>query len=483
MPLPQNLAELETLLARDLLLLQEPAREWVPARAHPVHGPMLDALVVGGGMAGLAVAFRLRRFGLRRLLIVDRNRGGFEGPWATYARMETLRSPKELAGPAIGLPNLTFRAWWEAQHGAASFEAIHRIPRLDWAAYLRWYGKVCGVPVESGVALAGLAGDGEAAVATLRGPEGERQVACRHLILANGRDGLGGPYRPPLYRDLPKTLCAHSADPIDFAALRGRDVAVVGGSASAVDNAAEALEAGAATVVLLVRRPRVPRINKGLAIGSPGMNLGYRHLPDEQRWRLERYIWQEGVAPPRGSMQRAGRHANFRVLTSAEVRSAEVRSGRLALGTSRGPVAADFLILGTGFSGDWAARPELAALRDRVAIWRDRYVPAGFEDSPQAEEPVLGPALEFIARDPAMLPWAGRVHCFNYAANLSHGKVTGDIPAISLGAERVAEGICSALFAEDFEAQYRRLVEFDTPELLGDEWREAADEDGRRAAE
>lgn len=475
--LPRSLPELEALIARDLVLLQEPAKEWIPARAHPVHGPMLDVLIVGGGMAGLAAAFRLKRLGFRRLLVADRNPGGFEGPWATYARMETLRSPKELVGPAIGLPNLTFRAWWEAQHGEASFEAIHRIPRLDWAEYLRWYGKVSGVPIESGTSLAALAGDGEAVVATLRGPGGERQVACRHLVLATGRDGLGGPYRPPLYRDLPRTFCAHSADPIDFAALRGRDVAVVGGSASAVDNAAEALEAGAATVSLLVRRPRMPRINKGLAIGNPGLNYGYAHLPDEQRWRIERYIGQEGVAPPRGSMQRVGRHPNFRVLTSAEVRAVAVEGGRLALETSRGPIGADFLILGTGFSGDWALRPELAALRDRVEIWRDRHVPPGFEDSPQAEEPVLGPALEFLARDPAALPWASRVHCFNFAANLSHGKVTGDIPAISIGAERLAEGICAALFAEDFEAQYERLVAFETPELLGDEWREAAEEE------
>ena len=43
----------------------------------------------------------------------------FEGPWATTARMETLRSPKQLTGPALGLPALTFRAWYEAQFGTA----------------------------------------------------------------------------------------------------------------------------------------------------------------------------------------------------------------------------------------------------------------------------------------------------------------------------------------------------------------------------
>lgn len=475
-PVPASLDELEALIARDLVLLQEPAKEWVPEHVHPDLGPMLDVAIVGGGMAGLAAGFRLRRFGLRRLRIFDRNPAGREGPWATFARMETLRSPKELVGPAIGLPNLTFRAWWEAQHGAASFQAIHRIPRLDWAAYLAWYGRVAGVPIESGAELVDLDGDANGVVATIRSGGGTRRIAARHLILATGRDGLGGPYIPPLYRDLPTALGAHSADAIDFPALAGRHVGVVGASASAIDNAAEALEAGAASVTLLVRRPAVPRFNKGLAIGNPGLAYGFQHLPDPQRWQIERYIAAEGVAPPRNSMQRVGRHANFRVLTSCDVESVAVEGERLALATTRGPVTADFLILGTGFTGDWARRPELARLTGRVALWRDRYVPPGLEDSALAEEPVLGPALEFQARDPEALPWACRVHCFNFAAALSHGKVTGDIPAISVGAERVAEGICSALFAADFDEQYRRLVAFDTPELLGDEWREAAEE-------
>src|SRR3546814_19709626 len=74
---------------------------------------MLDALVVGGGMCGMVAAAALRRRGLTRIRIVDRSPEGREGPWVTYARMRTLRSPKHLAGPALGIPSLTFRAWFE----------------------------------------------------------------------------------------------------------------------------------------------------------------------------------------------------------------------------------------------------------------------------------------------------------------------------------------------------------------------------------
>ena len=247
-------------------------------------------------------------------------------------------------------------------------------------------------------------------------------------------------------------------------------MAVIGAGASAVDNAAAALEAGARSVALLVRRPRMPRINKGLAIGSPGLNYGFPGLSVERRGAINRYIADNAVPPPRNSMQRVGRHRNFRVLTGCAIGAVRVDGARLRLDTSRGPLDADFLILGTGFAGDWAQRPELSALAGRVRVASDEATTDGRGGSPPAEEPVLGPAFEFIERTPGALPWASRVHCFNFAATLSHGKVTGDIPAISIGADRLAEGICSALFAEDYEEQFRRLVAFDVPELLGDEW-------------
>jgi FAD-dependent urate hydroxylase len=53
---------------------------------------------------------------------------------------------------------------------------------------------------------------------------------------------------------------------------------------------------------------------------------------------------------------------------------------------------------------------------------------------------------------------------------LTHGKVSGDIPAVSAGADRLVRGITSALFSADVAAHFASLVAFDTPELLGDEW-------------
>ena len=49
----------------------------------------------------------------------------------TYARMETLRSPKQLTGPAYGMASLTFRAWFTAQFGEDAWEALDKIPAAD----------------------------------------------------------------------------------------------------------------------------------------------------------------------------------------------------------------------------------------------------------------------------------------------------------------------------------------------------------------
>jgi cation diffusion facilitator CzcD-associated flavoprotein CzcO len=90
----------------------------VPERTGPDGKRVLDVLVVGAGMCGQTAGWNLLREGIRNIRVIDRNPHGQEGPWNTMARMPILRSPKHLTGPDLGVPSLTFRAWYEAQHGA-----------------------------------------------------------------------------------------------------------------------------------------------------------------------------------------------------------------------------------------------------------------------------------------------------------------------------------------------------------------------------
>jgi len=128
-----GLAALKARLNEDLSLLELPTREWVIGKTHDGQ-EVLDVAVIGGGMAGLAASAALKMLGVRAR-IFDRSPQGLEGPWATTARMETLRSPKQLTGPALGLPALTFRAWYEAPFGTDAWQAIEKIDRLQWMAY------------------------------------------------------------------------------------------------------------------------------------------------------------------------------------------------------------------------------------------------------------------------------------------------------------------------------------------------------------
>ena len=139
---PASLDDLEQLLKRDFELLNLPPVNWVVPRAPGDHGAVLDVAIIGAGMAGLAAGFALVKLGIRHIRLFDAAPPGLEGPWGTYARMETLRSPKQLTGPALGFANLTFRAWFEAQFGATAWADLDKIPRLQWLDYLRWYRRM-----------------------------------------------------------------------------------------------------------------------------------------------------------------------------------------------------------------------------------------------------------------------------------------------------------------------------------------------------
>jgi FAD-dependent urate hydroxylase len=54
--------------------------------------------------------------------------------------------------------------------------------------------RVIDVPVENDTALIDIGGDKDFVILTLRSPAGTRKTAARRVVMANGRDGLGGPY-------------------------------------------------------------------------------------------------------------------------------------------------------------------------------------------------------------------------------------------------------------------------------------------------
>jgi cation diffusion facilitator CzcD-associated flavoprotein CzcO len=467
---PTGLEALEARLQEDLAWLELPAKRWVVERSQDGQ-PLLEVAIIGGGMAGMAAAAALRMVGVQAV-IFDQSPAGSEGPWVTTARMETLRSPKQLTGPALGLPALTFRAWFEAQFGREQWGALDKIPRTQWMDYLRWYRRVMSLDIRNEHhVIRVLPRSDQCVELEINTPEGRQVVCARRLVMATGRDGLGGAYVPDIAKTLPRQFWAHSSDAMDYASLQGKRVAVVGAGASAMDSAATALEAGALSMDMLVRRDDLPRINKGKGAGNAGMVHGFVSLPEKWKWRIRHYLGTQQVPPPRGSTQRVSKFQNARFNLGCALERFEVSDKDFVVHTTKGTFALDFVIFSTGFMIDWWKRPEYAAIAPNVLSWGERLsTPSEPGGQEMIDSPDLGPAFEFKEKNPGQCPGLERIHCFCYPAALTHGTVSGDIPAISDGAKRLAQGIAAHFYREDIDEHYARMQRYDEPELLGDEW-------------
>jgi cation diffusion facilitator CzcD-associated flavoprotein CzcO len=475
MTAPIGLAAHEAMLARELALLNLPPREWVPRRC--VAGqPVLDVAIVGGGVSGLCAAAALRFLGIANTLILDRSPAGYEGPWLTFARMHTLRTEKSVTGPALGVPGLTPRAWYEAQHGAAAWATMERLPRALWMEYLVWYRRVLDLPMRNDTAVTAIVPRPDGLIRLdIAGPGGEEGLLARRVVLATGLDGFGAPYLPPVARGINRRRVAHSSDAIDFAALAGCRVGVVGAGASAMDNASAALEAGAASVDMLIRRPTLPRIDRFSNVASKGMSNGFVTLSDAEKWRFFTCAAESQLPPPRHSLLRVMAHGNAKLHFSSPIEQIIEHDGALGVITPIRRHMLDFLIFATGFAIDFAARPELAAIAPHIRLWQDSFSPPVDQaNAALALSPYLGPAFELQERHPGECPALPHITAFNYPAVLSHGKLTSGIPSVSEGAQRLARGIAGGLFREDGAAHFARFATHDRSELRGDEWTSAA---------
>jgi len=462
-------AALEALARRardELALFDYPDRAWVtPVRdrnGQPVH----NVLIAGGGQNGLAIAFALRRERIDGVTILDDNPPGQEGPWATYARMLTLRTLKFLTGPDLGVAALTFRAWHEAQYGEQSWNDLVRIPREEWMRYLVWFRATLDLPVRNGVRLDRIEPRGDLLEVYLTTPNGPEVAVTRKLVLASGMQGAGRPRVPEFVREnLPRNLWAHTTESIDFARLAGKRVAVIGAGASAFDNAATALEAGAAGVDLFFRRLELPTVNSYRALESKGFFRNFGDLPDADRWRFMRRLLAMPMPPPADTVERTARHLNFRLHAASPILDTERSAGGIRLRTLAGWQEADFLILGTGVGVELAERPEFSAIAPYVALWGDRYRPPASEADPTAARfPYLGPHFELSEKHQGTLPALRHVHLFNTGAVVSTGIVAGGLNGMPWGIPRLIAGLSRDFYSAEVENIFAEFAEYNEPD-------------------
>lgn len=462
-----SVTQLSDRVRRELTYLSYPPRAWTVPRSRD-GVPVLDVLIVGGGQSGLGAAFGLKLERITNVRVIDRSPRGLEGPWRRFARMKKLRTPKEVTGIDFGIPSLTARAWYEAKFGRRAWERINRMPQEVWRSYLDWYRDVLDLVVENEVEVTSIEPAGDVLLAHLRYSDRIERVHARKIVLATGFDGSGSWRAPrPLVANLPVERYAHSADEIDFRRLAGKRVGVLGVGASAFDNAATALEAGAARVDLCFRRADIPRVNPLIWMNFAGMFGHFGELTDLERWRFMRHILEELPVPPtQDTFWRCRRFENFAWHPNCAWRSVHDGAGVATVETNAGTFAFDFIIFATGVETDLSARSELAPILHQIALWRDRFTPPPGEESELlARHPYLGAAFEFMERQPGTAPFLGRLHNFTFGAMPSLGLTGAAIPGIKYGVRRLVNGLARDLFREDCSAYYQDLVTYAVPEL------------------
>jgi cation diffusion facilitator CzcD-associated flavoprotein CzcO len=290
-------------------------------------------------------------------------------------------------------------------------------------------------------------------------------VYARKVVLALGREGSGAVRWPRFESFDPEKRTAgvfHSSDDIDFEALKGKRIGILGMGASAFDNAAVALESDAAEVTLFARRPYMPQVNKSKWTAFRGFQHGYAALDDARRWRFYTYIFNEQVPPPYESVLRCETFKGFALRFSEGWNDISSEEKQVLVRTRKQTHSFDAVIVCTGFDVNMIERPEIASFRDAIDTWGAHVAQDEARKHPEeARFPYLGDAFQLMGKAEGL----GRVHVFNYGSTMSHGALGGDIPGVEIGATRLAQGIARDLFLEDADLHWQRLQAHNEDEM------------------
>ena len=463
------LSELETAVRRDLELTDYPLRQWVPESKTKDDQSILDVLIIGGGQGGVTCAFGLMREKVNNILVIDENKEGFEGPWLNFARMHTLRTPKHVTGPDLGLPNLTLRAWYEAQFGSEGWQNLKLLPKQQWAEYLLWYRKLLKLPVQNQTTAGAIewCADNECFSVPVTSPNGNSRILARKVVLSTGIDGCGRWDIPSMIsKSLPRDRFAHTRDEIDFEKLKNKRVAVLGAGASAFDNASVALESGASEVHLFYRRDDLPSINPYRWAEFVGFLKHHGNLSDDLKYKFIAQIIKMGQLPPTDTFERATRHPNFKLHGGSKWNSISFSNDQVCIETNKGNFDVDFVIIGTGFITDLSLRPELTNFVDKIAVWSDRFTPqADAKMDDVLRHPYLGPGFQFTEKTPGDAPYLKHLYCFTFGGLVSLGFGGASISGMKYSIPKLVGAITGDIYSEHAEEFLQSLKDYDLKEF------------------
>jgi hypothetical protein len=249
---------------------------------------------------------------------------------------------------------------------------------------------------------------------------------------------------------------------------------VVGAAAAAFDAAGVALEHGADKVHLFARRPAIAAIPITRSRGFAGAYDNYHQLPDGDRWQQALRFVRAGSTPTLDAIERVVKFPNFHLHLGAPWTEAVERDGTVATTINGTPYRFDFVIAGTGYSGDLASRPELRDFAGQILRWRDRYTPLDAEqDERLGCQPYLGAGHELLPRSADASPLLRDIHVQNPSGFVSFGFPIGDVPSMKRDIPTIVGRISADLFRADLNVLRHRMLG-DVPPDFSDELYRAA---------
>lgn len=465
----KSLSDLEERVQSDLEIMNYPRKEWVHSYQND-NDHIYDVLIVGGGQSGLAIYFALWSEHIRNIAIVDENPKNQEGPWLTFARMETLRTPKHITGPDYGFASLTPHAWYVARYGQKAWDELKFIDRKDWAEYLQWFRKVLNIPVENDVKVEALSWQVQKncfLAPTIQNGQ-RKNIYARKVILANGIDGSGQWHVPEfISQHIPKEYYFHTREPILFEKFRNKRIGILGAGASAFDNAICCLEQGA-KVDLFYRRHQPVKVNPYRWAEFTGFLAHHADLNDEQKWQFIAKITEIGQLPPKSTYFKALGFDQFRMHSGCAWHKAVFKNeSQILVKTDQGDFEFDYLLIGTGFRTDLSLRPELKNFCDKIALWSDRFHPhekLSFH-ADLLRHPYLKDGFQFCEKTPGSAHYLNSLFSYNFGCIVSLGLGGASLSGMKYSVRRLVKEVCKQFYVEDVTYYYDQLCSYDTPEF------------------
>jgi thioredoxin reductase len=331
-----------------------------------------DVAIIGAGPHGLSIAAHLRAQGIDFRIF-----GRPLGTWSEHMPKDmVLKSDGFASNLSAPSPDSTLKAYC-TQHGIPYASQGLPISLDTFLTYANFFRKRY-VPDVEDTQVSALERDGETFVLTLE--TGER-VAARQVVAAVGISWFA--YTPPAFAHLPAELLSHSYDHRDGDGFSGRDVAVVGAGASAVDLAWSFHQNGASVQIVAraaeiefnsVPDPDAETFFKRIHRPASGIGRGWRsyfcanaplmfyRLPEGLRARAV----QSHMHPAAGWFMREKIEGRVGTLLGRNIAKAKEANGRVALTLvneygCEEPLICDRVVAATGYRPDLRRIPFLTA--------------------------------------------------------------------------------------------------------------------------